>query len=260
MCASPGPEAPAFIRKQYAFAAHIRDPQNNPPPQDVEDRRMAIYRELFYNNVQGFLAAGFPVIRHVLSDEHWHGLVRDFFSRHRCHTPLFAEIAREFLGFLQEERGEVEDDPPFLLELAHYEWVELALDIAEEDTQSVPLDPNGDLLADIPVFSPLAWNLTYQFPVHRIGPEFQPWEPGRAPSHLVVYRDRADRVAFLEINQVTQRLIQLLKESPTMTGLDAVNHVSQELSHPKPEIVTEAGRGLLEQLRQRHIILGTRTT
>jgi len=219
---------------------------------------MAIYRELFYNNVHGFLANGFPVIRQVLSDAHWQRLVGDFFSHHRCRTPLFAEIAQEFLTFLQDERREAADDPPFLLELAHYEWVELAVDLAEEPPEGSPVDPNGDLLAGIPVFSPLALNLSYRFPVHRIGPEFQPEQPGGSPTHLVVYRDRSDRVAFLEINQVTQRLVQLLKESPEITGLAAVSQISRELRHPKPEIVTEAGRGLLEQLRRRHIILGTR--
>ena len=258
MSASPRPEGPAFIRKQYAFAAHIRDPQNNPRPREVEDRRMAIYRELFYNNLEGFLAAGFPVIRQMLGDQHWHGLVREFFSVHRCHTPLFAEITQEFLVFLREERGKANDDPPFLIELAHYEWVELALDIAEEEIPNVPLDPNGDLMTDIPVFSPLAWNLSYRFPVHRIGPDFQPQEPESSPAQLVVYRDPNDRVEFLEINEVTQRLIQLLKESPKTTGLDAVKQVAQELSHPQPENVIEAGRGLLEQLRRRHIVLGTR--
>ena len=258
MSVPPRPETPGFIRKQYDFAAHIRDPQNNPPPQDVEDRRMAIYRELFYNNIQGFLTAGFPVIRQILSDERWHELVGQFISRHHCQTPLFAEIAQEFLGFLQDEHSGSEGDPPFLLELAHYEWVELALDIAEEEPADTPLDPNGDLLTEIPVFSPLAWNLTYRFPVHRIGPEFQPRDPGQGPSHLVVYRDRSDRVTFLEINEVTQRLIQLLKESPTMTGLEALRQVAHELSHPRPDTVMEAGRNLLEQLRRRHIILGTR--
>ena len=46
---------------QLAFAAHIRDPQNRPAPAGIEDRRMAIYRELFFNNVRDLLGRGFPV-------------------------------------------------------------------------------------------------------------------------------------------------------------------------------------------------------
>ncbi len=51
-----------FIQQQYDFAAHIRNPEQNPAPAGIEDRRMGIYRELFYNNVEGFLSNGFPVL------------------------------------------------------------------------------------------------------------------------------------------------------------------------------------------------------
>ena len=79
------------------------------------------------------------------------------------------------------------------------------------------------------MFSALAWNLSYRFPVHQISPEFQPREPAEEPTHLVVYRDRDERVRFLEINAVTQRLIQLLKENSEWRGLDAVSQIAREL-------------------------------
>ena len=91
---------PEFIQRQYDFAAHIRDPEHAPAPPDVEDRRMAIYRELFYNNVEGFLSNTFPVLREIYDDSHWHAMVRDYFSHHQSQTPLFLEIPREFLGWL----------------------------------------------------------------------------------------------------------------------------------------------------------------
>ena len=114
---------------QRRFAAHIRDPDRNPAPADVEDRRMKVYRELFFNNVSSLLAGNFPVLRALCDDDAWRALVRDFYSRHRCRTPLFPEVAREFLRYLQDGRAPHQDDPPFLLELAHYEWTELALSL-----------------------------------------------------------------------------------------------------------------------------------
>jgi len=211
------PQTAEFQRRQFEFAAHIRDPGANPRPAGVEERRMAIYRELFYNNVEGFLSDNFPVLRSIVTDERWHAMARDFFARHRSRTPYFAEIPQEFLTYLQNERGERPEDPPFLLELAHYEWVELALVFSAADRELPQADPNGDLLAGVPLLSPLAWNLSYRFAVHRIGPDFQPQVPGAEPTHLVVYRNRQDQVEFLEINAVTQRLIELLKENPDAT-------------------------------------------
>ncbi len=255
---SPQPaEQPEFIRRQYQFAAHIRNPQANPRPADVEQRRMAIYNELFYNNVSGFIADNFPVIRQIITEERWHAMVRDFFHRHNSKTPYFLEIAQEFIHYLEHERT-IQDDPPFLLELAHYEWVELALDISEADKDMPVADPNGDLLTSVPLLSPLAWNLSYRFPVHRIGPDYLPQEPGEQPTHLVVYRNRQEEVEFLEINAVTQRLIQLMKENPEWTGLEVISAVAEELQHPQPETVMQAGLQLLLDLRQKDIIIGTR--
>jgi hypothetical protein len=251
-------EQPAFIGHQLAFAAHIRDPANHLLPPDVEDRRMAIYRELVFNNVASLLSTNFPITREILDGQRWEGLVRAFFIQHRCTTPLFHELGQELLTYLQEARAGDLKLPPFLLELAHYEWVELALDISDEEPDPSLADPNGDLMAGVPVVSPLAWNLSYRFPVHRIGPGNQPEAPPAEPTHLVVYRTRDGRVEFLEINAVTQRLLQLLKEDPAPTGLGAVTRIAEELRHPRPEHVIEAGRGLLGDLRRRGILLGTR--
>jgi len=60
-------ELPLFQQEQYRFTAHIRDPEKNPAPDTIEDRRMAVYRDLFYNNVEGFLSRSFPVLRKIFS-------------------------------------------------------------------------------------------------------------------------------------------------------------------------------------------------
>jgi len=39
-----------FQKMQYAFTAHIRQPDINAIPENIEDRRMKIYSQLFYNN------------------------------------------------------------------------------------------------------------------------------------------------------------------------------------------------------------------
>lgn len=247
-----------FQALQQSFASHLRDPEHSPAPVGLEDRRVGIYRELIFSNVESLLAGNFPVLHRLLPEDHWKGLVRDFFIRHRARTPLFTELAQEFLTFIHRERVADPADPPFLLELAHYEWVELALLISEEEPDRSGLDPNGDPLAGVPVLSPLAWPLSYRFPVHRITPDHQPQEPPAEPTHLVVYRNRAERVEFLETNAVTQRLFQLLAEGVDRSGREQLERIAAELQHPNPGQVVAFGAGLLDDLRARGIILGTR--
>lgn len=242
---------------QERFAAHLRDPEANPAPDDVEDRRMAIYRGLFFRNIANFIANNFPVLRRLYDDAAWTALVRDFYARHESRTPLFPEIPREFLQYLQSERGDHPDDPPFALELAHYEWVELALDLDEHEIDAVPADPAGNLLEGVPVLSPLAWPLAYRWPVHEIGPAYQPDTPPDTPTHLLVYRDRQDAVKFMQLNAVSARVIALLKEDGDRSGLEVLNTVVTELDHPQPDRAMEAGAALLRDFLARDVILGT---
>lgn len=249
---------PEFIRRQFEFAAHIRDPGRAPAPADIEDRRMGIYRELFYNNVESFLSGTFPVVRMIHTDHSWHALVRDYFAQHRARTPLFLEIPREFLHWLKHGRTPRPGDLPFLYELAHYEWAELALSVAEETLEQQNVDPGGDLLTGIPVLSPLAWHLVYHYPVHKIGPDFLPDQPGETPTFLVVYRDRSDEVGFIEINPVTKRLLELIGEDTDTSGHELLTRIASELSHPQPDVVIAGGAEILKGLREKDIILGTR--
>lgn len=116
-----------------------------------------------------------------------------------------------------------------------------------------------DLLVGRPLVGPTAWNLTYRWPVHSIGPQHLPDAAPDELTHLVVYRDRMGEVHFLQINAVTQRMLQLLKENPAHTGLDVLNAIAAELQHPDPDTVVNAGSALLDDLRHRNVILGTRS-
>ena len=86
---------------QRAFAAHIREPDLHAAPAGIEDRRMKIYRELFYNNIEGFISSAFPVLRKLYSDTDWHAMVRDFVHRHQSQTPYFLVISEEVLAYLE---------------------------------------------------------------------------------------------------------------------------------------------------------------
>lgn len=258
MKASPAASENDFRAVQRAFTAHVRDPAAAPAPADVEDRRMGIYRDLLYNNVESFLANAFPVLRRIHDEARWRALIRDYFRTHRAHTPLFPRMPQEFVHYLENERGRVDADFPFLAELAHYEWVETALSLDPRDLEFTNVDPGGDLLASPPVASPLAWPLAYRFPVHRIGPEHLPDAAPDAPTYLVVYRDRADRVGFLELNPVTARLLELVREETGRPGRDLLLQIAAELRHPTPDAVVESGGRTLTELRDKDIVLGTR--
>jgi hypothetical protein len=244
-------QQPSFIDTQYQFAQAIRDPVNNPAPDNIEQRRMAIYQELFYNNIEGFIANGFPVLREIFSDDAWDKMIRDFIIKHHCKTPLFHEIAREFLAYLDNER-DCATDPVFMKELAHYEWVELALSVSDADVQHFQPELGQDSLSVKLVSSPVAWTLPYHYPVHLIGPDFLPDQASEQPVFLLIYRNSDDGVTFLELNPVSARLIELLNDG--LTGQLAATQIAQELQHPSADVVIAGARSLIEDWLQRNIL------
>lgn len=246
---------PDFQAIQYQFAAYIRDPEQNPAPDDIEARRMKIYAELFYNNVEDFMSSTFPVLRELHTDEQWQSLLRDYYARHQAKTPLFPELAREFLYYLEYER-ESQQDYPFMLELAHYEWIEAALYLADEEISVDQIDKNGDLLDALPLISSLAWLVSYNYPVHRICTDFIPTE--QSPVHILVYRDEDAEIQFIELNPVTMKLLQLIKHAQHHSSEAILLQLAEEIQHPQPEVVIEAGLSLLQDLQNKNVILGTK--
>jgi len=241
-----------FKAKQLEFAAYIRDPEHNPPPADVKPQRMAMYRELFFNNIDSFLSVNFPVLRTLLNDRQWFELGQDFFAKHASQSPHFSEIPEEFLDYLQNERDSSEDFP-FMLELAHYEWVEMTLSIAKDTVPATP--KNLDNLLDRHIrLSTLAWPLAYQYPVQKISPDFLPETAPEVATFLVVYRNPEDEVNFIEITPITYRLLQIIQEREQVPVADCLKQVAEESKHPNPEMIVSGGLQILKELAEKTVI------
>ncbi len=238
-----------FKTRQAEFSAYIRDPAANTCPSDVAPKRMQVYRELFYNNVESFLSSNFPVLRKISNDSQWHQLVQDFFANHPCTSPFFSEIPEEFIIYLQNERKANQADYPFMLELAHYEWVEMAISISLEQTPDTKKTSGFKQRIRI---SPLAWPLAYQFPVHKISPDYLPMKVPDQTSYLVVYRDNTDEVKFIELSPMSFHLLQTIQNQQPMSISDCLTTI---LSGNPSESLQHLAKQALEQFIDKQIIL-----
>ena len=248
-------EAPVVLREQqFALSRHLRDPEAAPAPPGIEERRLAVYRDLLYNNLQSLLAGNFPVIRATLADPDWHALVRAFYSGHRCQTPLFTEIGREFVRWLDARQSAAPELPPWLAELAHYEWVELALQISDAApgtdviaVQAGQPDAMQALLDGVPVVSPQAWALAYRWPVHRIGPGHRPTIAPEQPTLLLVHRDAGGDVTFAGISPLAFRLLELLSQGDR-SGRDCLLALATEAGGDPDAFIADGSAMLLQML------------
>lgn len=247
-----------FQAYQHAFTAHIRDPENNPKPNNVDEERMAVYREGVYNNIFDSASICFPVCQETVGEKDWNALVRRFVATHHASSPIFREIPQELVKFIETDK----QSPDYIKQLAHYEWVELAIG-GMQTTAPPKLSEEPDLLNETPMLTSAYMLLQYDYPVQKISAQFKLEEPAETEgsietegTHLLVFRNAEFEVNFIELNPMVFVLLNMIKEGST--GKQALLSLAEQIQHPKPEAIIEFGRSVLEDLMRQGAILGSR--
>ncbi|WP_198918757.1 DNA-binding domain-containing protein [Pseudomonas chlororaphis] len=244
----------ALDAQQQALTAYLRDPEHRAPPAGMDRARVEIYRELVFDNLLSLLGNTFPVLRSILGEADWRRLLRVFLREHRCATPKFGEIAGEFVAWMASTPAALQDAswPAFMLELSHYEWIEMALQQAE--AEPLPASDPERLLIHPLRLSPLAWPLAYAWPVQRLGPAWRPSEPGAAPTLLLIRRDADYRVHFSELSPLAWRLLERIEAFPQLHGRDQLQGLALEAGIDDLDTFLANGQSLLQQLHNQGVI------
>jgi hypothetical protein len=240
--------------QQQSMGLYLRDPDHCAPPGEMDPVRAEVYRDLVFANLSSLISGTFPVLVNILGDKHWRELVRVFLRDYRAHTPKFGEIAEEFVEFLASEPPALADGtwPPFMVELAHYEWVEMALQQSEAEPLSAG-DP--DLLLEHPLqVSPLAWPLAYAWPVHLVGPDYQPDTTPAQPTLLLVRRAEDWSVKFSGLSPLAWRLLQRIEAFPELDGRAQLQDLAVEAGATGSQDFMDNGLALLRQMHEEGVV------
>ena len=65
-------------------------------------------------------------------------------------------------------------------------------------------------------------------------------------------------IGFIELNKVTARLFQKLQTNIKKTTRDIILNVAQELNHPNPDVILNGGQEIVQELKNRNVILGVK--
>ena len=247
-------DKPSLFQQQNTLGLYLRDPDHCAPPAGMDVTRAQVYRDLIFANLSSLLSGTFPVLIKILGDERWRSLVRIFLRDYRARTPKFGEIAKEFVEFLASEPQALSEGawPPFMVELAHYEWVEMALQ--QSEAEPLPLSDAG-LLLDRPLqVSPLAWPLAYAWPVQSVGPDYQPQTAPVQPTLLLVRRAEDWSVKFSALSPLAWRLLQRIEEFPQLDGREQLEGLALEAGMAGAPEFMESGAGLLRQMHEEGVV------
>jgi uncharacterized protein len=241
-------------RQQQALTCYLRDPEHQTPPSDMNAARVEVYRDLVFNNVSQLLGGTFPVMIRIIGEPRWRLLVRGFLRDWRAQTPKFGEIAGEFIDYLAAQPSVLQQGqwPAFLLELAHYEWVEMVLQ--QSDAPALPLTDPALLLHRPLQVSALAWPLAYVWPVHELDPHNQPATPPAQPTLLLVRRTEDFSVKFSLLSPLAMRLLQRVGEFAELTGREHLQELAEEAGQAASDAFVDEGLALLQQLHADRVV------
>lgn len=183
-------------------------------PEDAESLarqkdRFLLYRDLARNNLVAPLENTFPVLRALLGED-WEAAAGEFIAARSLQSPYYRDIAPAFVAWLAEASWG-QDRWPALLELAHYEYLELLVTRWADE-------PGLEGLAGVPsaasriVLDPAARVVSYAHAVHRASEAEPDPVPGR--THLLLYRDPAGDFGVFELTESLAALLVRAQAEP----------------------------------------------
>ncbi len=251
------------LQQQLADAVRKRHTQ---PVEGMPAERVAVYQDLVFNNVRGFIRSAFPVLRSIVGDTQWDHCIAAFFAHSQLDSPYFIDIPRAFYDYLAHHiaghvtrhvTNQITNDasqwPDFALELAYYEWLELDLyrragGLPPEPTPPQALSDHPDALWQLGQSVEL---VACRYPVHQLSPEYQPLTAPVEPTFLALYRTSQGKVQFMQLTAVSMAVLQLLQTTP-----QSISGLCQQLSPLVPNLTEQNLQAGVQQLLLQCVHLG----
>lgn len=220
---------------QATFTAHLRNPVQQKKPQGINARRMGVYREIVFNNFSASISACFPVLLSILGKRRFGKLARLCFFSHQFESPLFSDIPKAFVTFLQSLDLTENQLPPFTAQLAHYEWAELYVSRLPGEIcsqASAPRIEHPNALASLILqLQPAHLLVSYDYPVHQLSRK-HPDLAGSA-TYLLLFRTTQFNIQFIQLNAVTYQLLQYIQSKPAPASSHLM-HLARTLAPKLP--------------------------
>lgn len=249
-----------FQQVQRVFCDWIRQPEQQPLPDQVALSRMQVYRELLFNNVCEFVDRVYPVTQSLLPEQTWQQLKADFFSFGRCESPFYLDISLHFRDYLSEVEHPVLQDYPWLTELLQVEWLELHLDLVEftwPDPSQLLTESFNELLTQLTqptqlfqlTLSAPIWVLAYQWPVYQWRVDDQISDQisanlASAPSVVVAWRDQRDQVRVEPVQPIAAVLLEWIQHAAVIDW----HRLGQQLQQMLPQLAAVQVEEWLQQV------------
>ena len=217
-------------------------------------RELSVYRTLVRERLHDAVTLAIPRTRARLGT-----LFDEYFDRylaeHGPHTHYLRDVTTEFLDFIAPLVQADSRVPPWTLDLARHEALDIIVgSLVDERRAGVlpELDPDRGLS-----FSATARIVWYGFAVHRLSSdEADTTEPERVETALFVYRNPEHEVHYLELTRLAAKILESLLAGESLRR--ALDLGTRDEGVVLDAAVLEGTARVLADLAERGAVLGAR--
>lgn len=159
--------------------------------------RLLVYRELARNALEDPLPDCFPITHGLLEEAGlWDDCIDAFLASRAIQSAYYRDVNPTFVAWLAQSAWG-QERWPFLLQLAHFEYIEVEILRWPDEPPSPDLKPIPDADSRV-VFEGATRNLAYTYRVHEATQD-EP-EPAAGETFLLGYRDSEGDFAYSELS------------------------------------------------------------
>lgn len=214
---------------------------------NFDEKRLKIYQELLLYNLNDVLSHTFPILLDLIPQDTWLQMLKNILKSEVVETPLFHELPLWLVNYIKRHGI---SGYPFAADLAHYEWVEIDVEISEHNS-SQPAVSSEKLIEQTWQLNTSSRLLSYQYEVDKIGINYQPKDPQE--TYMIVYQKNGG-TAFLKLNEMTfQLLTMMLNES--MSAQEIIQAMCQTYSTLQEDELITACLPLISDLYNEKVLI-----
>lgn len=206
--------------------------------------RLLTYRGIARNALEDPLPDCFPITHALLGEaDLWNGCLDAFLASRSIQSPYYRDVSPTFVGWLADSGWGLERWP-FLLQLAHFEYIEVEI-------LRWPDDPPASGLHDTPtadshvVFDGAARNLAYAYRVHEATKE-EP-APADGEAFLLGYRDPEGDFGYSELSAHASAFLARCLEGDSVR--EAASALGLEVDEVLDLLISLRGKGAISGFR-----------
>jgi hypothetical protein len=209
--------------------------------------RLQTYRELVLAGMLDVLKTICPVANGILSSEEWRTVFWKFLREAPPKNVVIRQLPYEASQNLKNHPHPFQESYPWLGELMEYEYLEVRVGFAPEDTEPVP--PGQIKLNPAHALGRYTW------PVHFISEQYHdPKKLPRGDYFLFLWREPQElKVQFMEINPTVVALLEHLQVGPEIPQ-DLLAQVAEQMNLEPTAAYLEEGQRLLENFIAKGIL------